>query len=146
MAGVPVGGSLLLRQGDSWELTAPLTLSAWGSGVPDESTPSAVFGSYPDGQNSSVTGRPSISRVLGSPVGPILYCVDCAGLVIKELEVSGGEQGLLFGYSSPSTKWGGITITDCFVHDIRGVRSGGDPKAWGSAIGFNTSERTGMIV
>ena len=140
VAGVPKGGSLLLRMGDSWGLSEPITLSAWGSGVSDGSIEPAVLGAYTDGQDPATTARPS---VVGAGVGPVLYCADCVGFVVDGVEVSGGEQGILFSYSAAAAGWGGVTVTNSFIHDIRGVRSGGNPMAWGSGIGFNTTASTG---
>lgn len=140
---VPAGGSLLLRMGDSWELDAPLVLDSWGSGTPNGSRLAAILGAYADDQDPSTTARPAVGRVEGAGVGPVIYCADCAGLVVDGLEVYGGEQGVLFGYGAPSPAWGGVTVSHCFFHDVRGVRSGGNPMAWGSGIGFNTTERTG---
>lgn len=126
--------------GDSWGLSEPLTLSAWGSGVSDGSIEPAVLGAYADGQDPATTARPSVA---GAGVGPVLYCADCVGFVVDGIEVSGGEQGILFSYSTASAGWGGVTVANSFIHDIRGVRSGGNPMAWGSGIGFNTTARTG---
>jgi hypothetical protein len=143
--GVAPGDSLLLRLGDSWQLAEPLVLTGWGSGVNNASRPPAVLQPYDDGQDNMSTPRPWISRITGNGVGPVVYCADCIGLSISGLEVSGGEQGVLFGYSIPSSNNGGVTVTSCYFHDVRGVRSGGNPMAWGSGIGFNTTARTDVF-
>lgn len=131
--------SLLLRQGDLFDLASPLTLSL-GSGSVDGTSPPSLLGSYADGQPAATTFRPWV-RFPTPSAGPVLLCVDCAGLTVSGLEVSGGEQGLLFSFSAPGG-WGGLAVSDCHFHDVRGVRPGGNPLAWGTGVGFNTSQRT----
>ena len=147
LQGVAPGDSLYLRAGDIWNVSAPLVLTRWGSGVRDGSLPDTVLGLYLDGQSDPNTPRPWVRRAAGG-AGPVLICVDCAGLAVRGLEVSGGEQGLLFSYSEPSPFWGAITVSDCFIHDIRGLAGGGDPDRWGTALGFNllnSSARTDVV-
>jgi len=144
VAGAAAGDSLLLRMNDIWDLDAPLVLSGWGSGVNDGSAAPAVLGAYADGQPPD-TPRPWVRRAPSAVVGPVVQCMDCAGFVVQGLELSGGEQGLLFSYTAPSPRWGGLTVTDLFVHDIRGSQSGGNPLHWGSGLGFNATARTDVL-
>ena len=139
--GVGAGDSLLLRDGDAFDLAAPLVLRGFGSGVNDGARPAAVLGHYGD-DGSGRLQRPWVRRAAGaSAAGPVLQFVDSVGVGVVGLEVSGGEQGLLFSWSAPGASNGGVLVEDCFLHHIRGLRPGGDPSGWGSGVGLNASAR-----
>jgi len=138
------GSSLLLRAGDVFDLDATLLLRSFGSGAADGSLPAAVLGSYDDGQGAGAP-RPWLRRGVGTAEGAVVQCVDCSGVAVVGLEVSGGEQGILFSYSAPAEQ-GGVSVTDNFVHDVRGTRTGADPLNWASCVGFNASvARTDVV-
>ena len=40
---------------------------------------------------------------------------------------------------------GSMRLADCFLHDIRGTRPGGDPTGWGSCVGLNASARADVV-
>jgi hypothetical protein len=134
------GDSILLRAGDEFDLDATLVLQSFGSGAADGSLPAAMLSSYDDGQGAG-TPRPLLRRGVGTAAGAVVQCVECSGVAVAGLEVSGGEQGLLFTYMAPAVQ-GGVSVTDCFVHDVRGTRTGANPLNWASCIGFNASART----
>ena len=139
VASAGAGASLLLRDGDVFDLAAPLAFHGFGSGVNDGATPPAVLGHFGDGQLQ----RPWVRRAANaSAAGPVLQFVDSVGVGVFGLEVSGGEQGLLFSWTAPGASNGGVLVQDCFLHRIRGVRPGGDPTGWGSCVGLNASART----
>ena len=137
------GDSLLLRAGDKFDLDTTLVLHSFGSGAADGSLPAAVLGSYDDGQGAGAP-RPWLRRGVGTAAGAVVQCVDCSGVAVAGLEVSGGEQGLLFSYTAPALQ-GGVSVTDCFMHDVRGTRTGANPLNWASCIGFNASARSDVI-
>ena len=137
--------SVLLKDGDVFDLAAPLVLRGFGSGVNDGARPATVLGAYGD-DGAGRLQRPWVRRGAGaSAAGPVVQCVDCVGAAVVGLEVSGGEQGLLFSYSAPGASNGGLLVADCFLHDIRGTRPGGDPTGWGSCVGLNASARADVV-
>ena len=150
LTGLARGDSLLLRQGDVFDLAAaPLQLVSFGSGANDGGmTPPALLGAYADGQPADSTPRPWLRRGTGAApaAGAVVQCVDCVGVAIVGLELSGAEQGVLFSFSAPASPagpaWGAVAVEDCFIHDIRGTRPGSDPTAWGSGVGLNTTARS----
>lgn len=131
VSGAAIGDAILLRMSDVFSLDAPLVVTGLGGGT--------LIGAYADGQPAASTPRPWIMRVGAPAAGPVVQFVDCrAGITVSGLEISGGEQGLLFTYSAPGAAWGGVSVTDNYLHDIRGLHGGGNPNGWGSCIGFNS--------
>lgn len=109
--GLHSGDQLLLLAGDSWTATAPVHIRGWGSGAPDGTAgPPAIVGAYSADPNTPLHNqhRPWVRRTAASGVGPVLSFTNCAGLEIVGLELSGGEQGVLFSYEYPSSMWGGL--------------------------------------
>jgi hypothetical protein len=90
-------------------------------------------------RHRSVQVQVTGDRAAGSPYGPVVNFVDCVGLIVIGLEISGGEQGLLFSYSTAAPSNGGLYLSDNYLHDIRGTLPGGNPLGWGSALGLNAS-------
>jgi hypothetical protein len=143
--GLQSGGRLLLNAGDTWTATAPIAIRGWGSGGSNEG-PAATVGAYST-EPIATQQRPWIRRTAEAGVGPVLSLTNCAGLEITGLEISGGEQGVLFSYDAPrSPAWGGLVVSDCYIHGIRGTRpASGSALWWATGVGFNTTGRTDVV-
>ena len=126
------GSSLLLRQGDAWSVGTADFLT----GMRGTAEAPVTIGSYDDG--SSGPERPLISRPAGAAAGPTLTIDNSSGVVVRSLEIAGGENGVAFTFDTVGgapAVYDSIVVSDCFFRAIHGLHY--DPASgdwWGSAV------------
>lgn len=131
------GDAVLLREGDTWELSTSLNVTGL-SGTADAPI---TMSAYADG--ADVQDRPIVARAAGAnQTGILLNFHNSAGLNVSGVEFVGAEVGLGFTFDAaaappPQGGYSNFTIEDCVFRLQRGVYyTPSSGSWWGSAIAF----------